>query len=235
MDINDQQIHSLQLQVKAAQQEFDLAVTFHEVWKPTAYDEGLLNRMGESYSSQAFLVVKIALRREMLLALMRLWDNSKRSVKIHSVANILGKKSVINALAVARIERIGVGISDCEGQMRQHLSDYVDEVITLVNKYSKGGSHFVVLTKLQTLRNEHLAHRQQVIEVDTEDGATDEEVETFYQDNSTLIKLLLSIVLGVSYDPDDTAKVFRHYAMHFWAGVRGERTAGHPNYREPIG
>ena len=38
MNITDPKIVALRANVKAAQQEFDLAVTFHETWKPTAYD-----------------------------------------------------------------------------------------------------------------------------------------------------------------------------------------------------
>ena len=64
-------IASLQKQVKAAQQEFDMAVMFHETWKPLAYDKDLHKRMGNSFATRTFLVVREALRREMLLALMR--------------------------------------------------------------------------------------------------------------------------------------------------------------------
>ncbi len=74
MNVNDPKIADLGAEVKAAQQEFDMAVTFHEVWKPAAYDKDLHHRMGKSYASNAFNVVRVALRREMLLALMRLWD-----------------------------------------------------------------------------------------------------------------------------------------------------------------
>jgi hypothetical protein len=42
-----------------------------------AYDKDLHSRMGQSYASQAFLVIRMALRRETLLALMRLWDRNK--------------------------------------------------------------------------------------------------------------------------------------------------------------
>jgi hypothetical protein len=62
---------------------------------------------------------------------------------------------------------------------------------------------------------------------------TDEETESFYQDNSKLVGLLLSLVAGVAYEPNDTAEVYRFYAKFFWAGVRGEQTEGHPNYRAP--
>ncbi len=68
-----------------------------------------------------------------------------------------------------------------------------------------------------------------VVEVDT----TAEEVESFYQDMSELIGLLLEIVMAHAYNPEDTGQVYRHHAKFFWAGVRGERTEGHPSYKAP--
>ena len=82
---------------------------------------------------------------------------------------------------------------------------------------------------MQTLRNERLAHR--AIAAATGSNATDEEVESFYQDMSKLIGLLLSLVMGNAYNPDDTAQVYRFHSKFFWAAVRGERTEGHPNFR----
>jgi len=38
MEIDDPKIVALREQVTAAQQEFDMAVAFHEVWKPATYD-----------------------------------------------------------------------------------------------------------------------------------------------------------------------------------------------------
>ena len=72
MDIIDPKIINLRKLVNAAQEEFDLAVAYHEVWKPAAYNTELHHRMGPSYASQAFRVIRSALRREMVLALMRL-------------------------------------------------------------------------------------------------------------------------------------------------------------------
>jgi AbiU2 len=68
--------------VTAAQEEFDMAVAYHEVWKPAAYDNDLHSRMGQSYASQAFFVTRAALRREMMLALMRIWDKNKQAIRI---------------------------------------------------------------------------------------------------------------------------------------------------------
>src|SRR5579863_10450398 len=98
MEIDDPQIVSLKEHVTAAQQEFDLAVAFHEVWKPMAYDKDLLNRMGTSYATQAFAVVRTALRREMLLAMMRLWDTNKQAIRLTWVRAMIREREVIDAL-----------------------------------------------------------------------------------------------------------------------------------------
>ena len=85
----DVKIGSLREQVSAAQQEFDIAIKLHETWKPAAYDQDLHERMGDSFASQTFLVVRMALRREMLLALMRLWDRDSRAVRMKlSIADV---------------------------------------------------------------------------------------------------------------------------------------------------
>lgn len=231
MEIDDPKIVALRAQVTAAQQEFDMAVAFHEVWKPTAYDKSLHCRMGRSYATQAFLVVRTALRREMILALMRLWDSNKQAkgIRMQSVAATLRDKDVIDALATDRVNRIG--LPEAIDQMRADLGNRSNEVIQLVNKYMEGGVRDVVLKKLLRLRHERLAHHQLVPATATGANASDKEIEEFYQDNLTLIHILLSVVNAMAYDPEDTAKVYRHYASYFWAGARGEQTEGHPNYR----
>jgi hypothetical protein len=225
-------IASLQKQVKAAQQEFDMAITFHETWRPLAYDKDLHKRMGDSFATHTFLVVRLALRREMLLALMRLWDRDERNVGMElSIADLLRDRSVVHALAADRATRIGV--ADWEDEMRHDLSQRASEAIALVEKYSEAGSHYSTLRRLRRLRNQRLAHRPAKEVAATGLAPTDEEIESFYQDISKLVGLLLSLVAGVAYEPNDTAEVYRFYAKFFWAGVRGEQTEGHPNYRAP--
>ena len=229
MEIDDPKIVNLREKVTAAQQEFDMAVTFHEVWKPAAYDQDLHNRMGKSFASQAFLITRTALRREMVLALIRLWDTNPKAIGMQSVAATLREKEVIDALALDRVKRLG--LPEAIDQMRDDIGKKAAEVVALVNKYMKGGAQHAVLEKLLVLRHERLAHRQVAPTTATGASATDEEIETFYLDNSKLIHIVLSVVNAMAYDPDDTAKVYRHYASHFWAGARGEQTEGHPSYR----
>ena len=228
MSIEDQ-IISLVKKVDAATQEFDMAVTFHEVWKPTLYDENLRTRMGVSYATNAFHVIRMALRREMLLALMRLWDNNRKNVGMHHIANILRASSVISALAKKRAAPYRD--AHVENQMKQELLQLRDEIVALIGKYFKDGADRPVLKKLRTVRNKHLAHRPIQALAATGSEKFDKEIETFYQDMSKLISLLCSLVKGLGYDPQETAEVYCTYATLFWAGARGERTEGHPNYR----
>jgi hypothetical protein len=48
MEIDDPKIESLRAMANAAREELDLAVMFHELWKPTAYDDALREPMGVS-------------------------------------------------------------------------------------------------------------------------------------------------------------------------------------------
>ncbi|MGA9669043.1 MAG: hypothetical protein WBQ94_07540 [Terracidiphilus sp.] len=218
MKSDDPKIAKLQEKVTAAQQEFDLAVAFHEVWKPTAYDENLHGRLGVSYATQAFRVIRTALRRELILALTRLWDKDGRAIGMECIAKALGEKEVIDALALTRVDQN----SELFEAIRSDLSEKADKAIQLVDKYTKeDGAGNAVNKKLRSLRNERLAHRQVRTKIRaTGATATDEEIEEFYQDNSKLVHILLSIFNAMAYDPEDTARVFGFYAGHFWGAFR---------------
>ena len=176
MEIDDP-IVALREKVTGAQQEFDMAVAFHEVWKPAAYNPELHSRMGKSYASQAFLVTRTALRREMVLALTRLWDTNPRAIRMQSVADTLRKKEVIDALATARVS--GLGLPRAVEQMKDDMDKRATEVIRLVNKYMEGGSHDAVLKKLLALRHKRLAHRQLAPAAATGANASDKRSRSF--------------------------------------------------------
>ena len=232
MDITEPKITNLKKMVTAAREEFDMAVTYHEVWKPAAYDKDLHSRMGQSYASQAFLVMRTALRREMVLALIRLWDKNKQALRMSLIVATIREKAVIDALAEDRAKRFDwPGVVDA---MRADLQAKADEVIKLTNKYSEGGSHNAVRNNLLRLRHEQLAHRQIAPSTVTGADKFDEEVEEFYQDNAKIIQGLLSLVNAMAYDPLDTAKVYERYAAEFWASARGEKTEGHPHFRHRV-
>jgi hypothetical protein len=133
--------------------------------------------------------------------------------------------------------------------MREALTPKRDQILELIGKYSVNGTAFEVLEQLKMLRHQRLAHRQlpkapvAPAGPDTpgqqdEEGkqpvwGTDDEIETFYQDNLEIIRLLLSLVQGLAFDLSEATDVYKHHAKYFWASARGERTEGHPDYHPP--
>jgi len=149
MDVKDRRIVSLRGAVSAAREEFDLAVTFHELWKPAAFDTGIHDRMGVSYATNAFHVVRVALRRETLLALMRMWDTSAKALRLEEIARELRDATIISALAEDRASRMGFG--DELVAVRSDLQKKADEALSVIDQYSRNGSKHIVLESLRTL------------------------------------------------------------------------------------
>lgn len=219
--------------VNAAQDEIVMAIMFHETWKPTVYDQDLHNRMGNSFATHSFKIVRQSLRREMLLALMRLWDTNTQSIRMTNIAEKLRNKKFFDAVIASRARGTGLLSTGVDEAIRQTLVPKRDAAVELVRKYSKDGAGYATFEKLRTLRHERLAHRQTTPTKVTLADATDNEIESFYEDNLELIRLLLSLVLARGFDLKEAAGVYSHHAKYFWANARGERTEGHPNYRQP--
>ncbi|UEP47393.1 hypothetical protein LMA00_12130 [Burkholderia ambifaria] len=249
MDDTQQEIERLKNIVDTARQEIELAVMFHETWRPSAYDADLHARIGTSYAAHAFQIIRLSLRRELLLALTRVWDTNKQAVRMSLIADRLRDKKFFEALVQYRAGRIGLRSKFAPDAIRSALTPKRDQVLELISKYSVNGSSFEVLEKLKTLRHQHLAHRQlpttpvapavsDVPGQQDDEGqppvwATNDEIETFYQDNLEIIRLLLSLVQGMAYDLSEATDVYKHHAKYFWASARGERTEGHPDYYPP--
>lgn len=250
------EITALRAKVKAADEEFHVALRCHEAWKPAAYDNALHDRVGHSYAANTFIVVRQALRREMLLGLLRLWDTDKRAVGMSRIASTLSDKRIVNALAQETSSHWGqncrlYGLEDTPAEQRPELirlmrdsdakfgreqgyrlRESASQAVEIIRSYENGGGRQHTLVKLMTLRNERLAHRQvEDAPKALEPDILDTEIEDFYQDMSRLLRLLQLAVHSTDYDPAATAAIAARHAAFFWNGVRGERTEGHPDYR----
>lgn len=250
MDDIQKKLEELKAAVNTAKQEVELAVMFHETWRPTAYDTDLHVRLGKSFASHSFLIIRMSLRRELLLALTRLWDKNKDALRMSAIADRLRDQKLFEALVQSRSASWSLGTRFAPEAVKGEFTSKRDQILSLINKYSEGGKASKVLKKLRALRNQHLAHRQlpnvsaavtgadvpaQPIEGDELPvWATDEEVEEFYQDNLKIVRLLLNLVYGLCLDFSDVSGVYKQYAKNYWASVRGEHTEGHPNYRPRV-
>lgn len=239
MDDTQIKLEKMNRTVDALLQECELAVMFHETWRPTAHDAELHDRIGTSYAAHAFQIIRLSLRRELLLALSRLWDKNPDAARMNLIAANLRDPILFDALVQSRAQRFRSGSKFASEALRKALTEKRNQILNLINKYSQGGKAFQVWENLKTLRNEHLAHRQIPNTPVVEGGepyvwATDDEVEALYLDSLEIVSLALSLVQGVGLDFSDTSRVYKHHAKFFWASARGERTEGHPNYRPPM-
>jgi AbiU2 len=149
-------ILSLREHVQAAQEVFDLAVVFHEVWKPATYDKDLHQRMGVSYATHTFRAIATALRREIWLALMRLWDKDPRTVRLWDIGNSLSDRNfrLVDVLAADRSARFND--PHIAAEMQKDMRQQAMEVTDLIKDYSKEGLNNTIVEKLRTVRHERL-------------------------------------------------------------------------------
>lgn len=234
IDSNSPQMDRLRTRVKAASEEFEVAISFHEAWKPCAFDEALHRRLGMSYATNTFVAIKLALRHEMLMAMMRLWDNDRRTIRLPSIANTLRDKRAIEVLAsedamnrsAGRIGNSGerlaqraakaIRASIEKGQAGLHRR--AREAIDIIDSYAEGRTNHHIMTILRTIRDQHLAHRQ----LDRANKAPDGShaaAQHMYEDLTRLFELLWNVVLHTHYSLMEAAEIKEGYAGHFWAGV----------------
>ncbi|OHX16152.1 hypothetical protein BI343_15920 [Chromobacterium amazonense] len=218
--------------VEAVEQEVTTAIALHESWKPIVIDSELQNRMGESLATNTFNIIRWSLRREMLLALLRVWDKDGKTASIREIIKELRKSDTLEKLIASRNHPSPIDHLLTE-HLRGYLPNKIKQVDELFNKYtSKDGESAQVLLKLTLLRNVTLAHHQ-LKPVDPEKiSATDEQIESFHQDTCRIVEQLMNIVCATELDMNQTTHVYSTYARFFWASAKGERTPGHPSYRK---
>jgi hypothetical protein len=211
----DEDFQKMKAVVRAAEDEIVLAAMFHETWRPTAFDESLRVRMGTSYATHSFNVVRIALRREMILALMRVWDSNKAAVRMTAVAEKLKDKKFFQQLVARRAAHMGMKSQGVEATVGATLEPKRQEALALIRKYGENGSGHEAFKRIRALRDERLAHRQTDNASTARQDPDDTEVEAFYDDSLSAVTLLLSIVLAKAFELSGAGDVYRRHANFF--------------------
>ncbi|HDR9275780.1 hypothetical protein VI03_10130 [Burkholderia vietnamiensis] len=228
---SEERLIRAKLLVVAAEEEMLLAIMFHETWKPTAYDGDLRARIGGSYAAHTFEIIRLALRREVVMALMRLWDDHRQALKLNSIVDVLQSAECFDGLMRERIAAVGATEEEAD-TLRDTHRKFRDDMVALVRKHTHSNDPSPLLDRLRTIRHERLAHRQ--AEQPTDPAgllATDEEVEDLYQDSRRIINYMALLLLGRSfYLALDSGRPYRESARYFWESVRGEGAEGHPRF-----
>jgi hypothetical protein len=216
---------------KLCEEQAVMATMFHETWAPTVKDSSLIARMGTSYATQSFHIVAWALRRELILALMRLWDTRSDTTNLIRIRTWVSEEENYAVLLNDRAERLSAKPHTVAGLLRDSLDPIRMRVVEGIGHYLEGGKKWPTFKCLQILRNKRLAHRDLETPPDAVDP-TDDQVVQFYLDTLAVVTDLLHLVSAESFDLEgEAARVYRHHARYFWAAARGERTEGHPDFR----
>lgn len=219
--------------VVAAQEQATQAAMFHETWRPAATDAELHARMGTSFATHSFQITRWALRRELILTLMRIWDNNTTALSIKRINAALLDEELFTVIIEERVRRIGISTEYVNEMMRATLEERRQLVLPLIAKYLPNGSGHRIFKLLRELRDKRLAHHQIKEPVALVDP-TNEGIEEFYQDTLEVVTHLLHLVNGVVCEISEATSMFASYARFFWASARGERTEGHPNFSPPF-
>lgn len=227
------ELNKFRAMVGICEEQAVMATMFHESWSPTVGDAELSARMGTSFARHTFHIVGWALRRELILSLMRIWDGRNDTPNMKRIWQWLGEEAKYELLLQARARRISSSPNSIMQMLRESLDPVRENISATIAQYLDGGEKFAAIERLRVVRNKRLAHRDLETPPDAVDP-TDDEVVQLYLDTLALVTDLLHLVNGKAFDLRDAAGVYAHHARYFWAGTRGERTEGHPNYRPPL-
>ena len=219
--------------VLVAEEQAVIAAMFHETWAPTVMDAELSARMGTSYARHSFQIIGWALRRELILALMRMWDRRRDSLSVKHIGEWLSDDCNFEVLLQERAVGLHSKPALIMDMLRQTLSEPRQRAAATISQYMRGGAKFDAFERLRMVRHKRLAHRDLDTPPDAVDP-TDTQVVELFRDTLGLVTDLLHLVNGKAFDLEGAAGVYAHYAKYFWATARGEQTEGHPNYRAPV-
>ena len=204
------------------QEEFDIAIATYESWRPAAYDADLRARMGVSYATNTFNIVRGALWRECVLALGRIWDRSRGAIGLTAFRPDLQHSGFMAALMTYRRARSAA--PEIEAMMRDDLSKKAICVAAAITKFEKDGTDYALIERLMAQRHA-FAHRRRP-EADAEGPSLeDAELVEVFNKTAAIISGLWSLVRATAFDPMEAAPIWSNYASHFWAPARGERTS----------
>ncbi len=230
----DEEVEIVRRAVSAAEDELVTALRFYEAWLPAATDVALMDRLGSSYATQTFEVIRFSLQRELLLAIMRFWDKDPRAIRLTDIREKLRNKDFVSRLLDDRTLRLAMRSKGVRDRLEEDLVPKFAEIVRRIGRYLQGGDLHENLEKMRAVRHERLAHRQVVESASGTPSLTKAVIEKIFFDTIEIVQLLMSAINGKTFAAKDAGSIFRHNAKYFWMAVRGERTRGHPAYRGDV-
>ena len=202
-------------------QDLMTAVACFEIFRVAARDKTLLDRLGKSFSTGAFNAIRNSLYREVVLALMRIWDKSpKNNLRMEEIILNLTRSEVVASIKRRRREAfgdMGHNADAAEAQVEREIRQ-----IKFIQNRIMRGSLRNAFKALEKHRNEFLAHS-------TLGRSSASEIrDVVYGDEryllrwSAILSKKLNLLLDLHTSPRSDFRDFKIAAKCFWGPVRAE-------------
>ena len=204
-----------------------------------AYKDDVKNRFDQSKTASGYNQIVDSLYFELIMTLVRLFDNLQEEKSAHNTASIPELMSLLSeteVVAQLRSEQRKTPTGDLEMDLKSSNLDFLknlktdaiqaackekSQIFSLLQNYEKlKGSHF--LSRLRTVRNELFAHT--AIERNRNNPARYGDAEELLEKTAQFVASLNSSVRSLHDDYQGEIKTWQEHAKYFWENIVGEST-----------
>ena len=206
-----------------------------------AYNDDVKKRFDQSTAASGYNQIVDSLYFELIVTLVRLFDNLQEEKSAHNTASIPELMSLLSETEVVaelqlRSEQRKTPTGDLEIDLKSSDLDFLkklktdaiqaacketSQIFSLFQNYGKlKGSH--LLSRLRTVRNELFAHT--AIERNRNNPARYGDAEELLEKTAQFVASLNSSVRSLHDDYQGEIKTWQEHAKYFWENIVGEST-----------
>jgi len=206
-----------------------------------AYNDDVKKRFDQSKAASGYNQIVDSLYFELIMTLVRLFDNLQEEKSAHNTASIPELMSLLSETEVVaqlqlRSEQRKTPTGDLEMDLKSSDLDFLkklkadaiqvacketSQIFSLLQNYEKlKGSH--LLSRLRTVRNELFAHT--AIERNRNNPTRYGDAEELLEKTAQFVASLNSSVKSLHDDYQGEINTWQEHAKYFWENIVGENT-----------
>jgi len=201
-------------QCKVAEEELLHVISIHANWRVATLDEDIFGQFDGTYAAHTFKAVRVALRREVIMGLSRIWDTRHDTINFLKIAQSLRDQTTHDAIMLGNYrDRAN------DPEFRKACVTKRDEVCNTIERLL-ARIRPEMMRRVRQIRDTHLAHRgvQERRQTAPVQGATydDRAVDWLYVQSIKVVELLFEVVFARGSSFATASGVDEYYARHFW-------------------
>ncbi|QJQ01976.1 MULTISPECIES: AbiU2 domain-containing protein [Herbaspirillum] len=223
---NEARLVRIRRVIRAARLELPIAIAAFETWRPMVEDGSLINRVNNLNVTETFLAIRGLLWRELIMAIMRFWDDDSKTIGLPYVIAWLredgAKELLASDVASAAVEQMNLTVDEKNSFVENLIGvyDYVDQCVAA---YEKGGAYYQIYDNFRRIRHQRLAHRQIKPNTGGQTDSTRPELEQFYRDTLNIVKILNASLNQEEFDLEGIRYSAKCKSVNFWGSVAWQK------------